>query len=203
MIYQFHSLDLSKGLTVPSFATPAASCPLVGLPKIGELQLSKLAHVSSARYYTEGGSRLDRPIRPARHHPSFRPLRSRRHQYFRRVVPLGCYCAADGCDEVRSFPVEMRETLLPGRHLCPVQGQNGRTLVMVGGEVACLSVPWTTPQLRSHIEFAVDDCVQWSMMWPPSTLSRGARASIQVLFAICYEAFSLHSKFCRALVGHL
>src|SRR5258706_7229893 len=176
MVYQFHSRDLSRGRTVPSFATPAASCPLVGLPRIGELQPSKLARVSSARYYTAGGSRLYHPTRPARRHPSSRPLRPRGH--FRRVVPLDCYCDGDGYDEVRSSPVGKRELLLPGRRLCPVRGQNGRTLVVVGGKV-CLFVHTlhhanNSARYRANIGFAVDDCIQWSTKCPPSPLS-GAR----------------------------
>lgn len=159
MLYQFHSRDLNKGRTVPSFATPAASCPLAGLPRIAGLQPSKLAPASSVRYYTAGGSRLYRPTRPARRHPSSRPLRPRGH--FRRVVPLGCYCDGDGYDEVRSSLVERRELLLPGRRLCPVRGQSGRTLVVVGGKVCffvcALHHANNSARYRAYIGFAVDD----------------------------------------------
>jgi hypothetical protein len=78
---------------IPSFVIPAASCPPTGV-RGWELRPSKLARVSSARYYIAGESRLYQSTRLARRRPSSLPLRPRRH--FRRAVPLGRCYGGDG-----------------------------------------------------------------------------------------------------------
>lgn len=195
MVYQFHSLNLTKSRTIPSFATPAASCPLAGLPGFGELQPSKLVRVSSAQYYTVGENRLYRPTRLARRRPSSLPLRPSRH--FRHVVPLRCCCCGDGYGEVHSYRVERRESLLPGRRLCPFRGQNGRTLVRLVAKFVCVCFVCAldpssansaqTPLATANIGFAVDTTCNgaWTVLLLASWLECGwGHASNHDLFTI-------------------
>lgn len=141
MVRQF-PLDLSKSRMIPSFVIPAVPCPPTG---VQGLRPSKLARVSSARYYIAGESRLYQSTRLARRRPSSLPLRLRRH--FRRAVPLGRCYGGDGYG-VHSYPVEKHELLLPRPRLCPVRGQSGRTfvvVVVVGGKVCLLGPPRPRP----------------------------------------------------------